>query len=280
MRIGLALLTARPDGWRELRDAAVSVEDAGFDSLWVPDHIERTFGESVLSMYEAVGMLGAIDESTTRVTIGASVHNAVWKHPVHIVHAASTLAEISGGRFILGIGSGGRHYEYGFVDAPLDHPFSRFSEAVRIIRSLLDGEEVTYRGEYWKTTEAPNCRRRQVSNSADDRCPGTEGDRSCVPIRRRVERCRLIRSPERLTFDREDRHGRRSLDRSCTVAAQVGRLDGLTGSYAGHGRHRLHHRRHRRSRRSRPRLEITAVMWESCCWIRQRSRFGHSVLGL
>ena len=155
LRIGLELLTARPDGWRQLRDAAVSVEDAGFDSVWVPDHIERTFfSEHVLSMYEAVGMLGAIAESTTHVAIGASVHNAVWRHPVHIVHAASTLAEISDGRFVLGIGSGGRHYEYGFVDAPLDHPYSRFAEAVEIIRPLLDGEEVTYRGRFWKTFEA------------------------------------------------------------------------------------------------------------------------------
>jgi len=131
MRIGLELLTARPYSWRELRDATVSVEDAGFDSVFVPDHIERTYGESVLSMYEAVGMLGAMAEATTRIVIGASVHNAAWKHPVHLVHAATTLAEISEGRFILGVGSGGRRYEYGFVDAPVDYPFSRFSEAVR-----------------------------------------------------------------------------------------------------------------------------------------------------
>jgi hypothetical protein len=45
LRIGLELLTARPYGWSELRDTAVSVEDSGFDSLWVPDHIERTFWE-------------------------------------------------------------------------------------------------------------------------------------------------------------------------------------------------------------------------------------------
>ena len=154
MQIGLGLLNARPYGWSELRDAAVSVEDTGFDSVWVPDHIERIFGDMVLSMYDAVSMLGAIAEATTRIALGASVHNAVWKHPAHIVHAASTLAEISGGRFILGIGAGGRHYEYGFVDAPMDHAFSRFSEAVEIIRSLLDGEEVTFEGRFWKTTEA------------------------------------------------------------------------------------------------------------------------------
>lgn len=154
MRIGLSLLTARPYGWGDLRDAAVSAEDAGFDSLWVPDHIERTFGENLMVMYEAVGMLGAIAESTERVSIGASVHNAVWKHPVHIVHAVATLSEVSGGRAILGIGSGGGHYEQRFVDAPMDYPFSRFKEAVEIIRPLLDGQEVTYNGRFWKTTGA------------------------------------------------------------------------------------------------------------------------------
>lgn len=154
MRIGLELLTARPYSWKGLRDAAVSVEDAGFDSLWVPDHIERTFGEHLMVMYESVGMLAAMAEATERVSIGASVHNAGWKHPVHIVHAVATLSEISGGRAILGIGSGGRHYERGFVDAPMDYPYSRFAEAVRIIRPLLDGEEVTFNGRFWKTTGA------------------------------------------------------------------------------------------------------------------------------
>ena len=152
MRIGVGLLIARSYGWRELRDASVSVEDAGFDSLWVPDHIERDFGASRVSLYESVGVLGAIAEATTRVTLGASVHNAAWKHPVHLVHAAATLSEISEGRAVLGIGAGGRLPEYGFVDAPTDHPFSRFAEAVQIIRPLLDGEEVTYEGRFWKTT--------------------------------------------------------------------------------------------------------------------------------
>lgn len=154
LRVGLSLLTARHSGWNELRDAAKSVEDVGFDSLWVPDHIERIFGERVISFHESVVMLGAIAECTERISIGASVHNAAWRHPVHLVHAAATLAEVSGGRFILGVGSGGRHYEDGFVDAPLDHPYSRFAESVKIVRSLLDGNEVTYEGRFWKTFES------------------------------------------------------------------------------------------------------------------------------
>ena len=132
----------------------MSVDEAGFDSLWVPDHIERTFGDHTLVMYEAGGMLAAIAEATESVSIGASVFNAAWKHPVHLVHSVATLAEISGGRAILGIGSGGRHYEHGFVNAPTDYPFSRFEESVEIVRRLLDGEEVTYDGRFWETAQA------------------------------------------------------------------------------------------------------------------------------
>ncbi|MEN8240101.1 MAG: LLM class flavin-dependent oxidoreductase [Actinomycetota bacterium] len=153
MKIGLSLLTEHRYGWSQLRDAAMSVEDVGFDSLWVPDHIERPFDDATMSMYEAVSLLGAIAECTERVSFGAAVHNAAWRHPLHLVHMAVALAEISGGRFVLAVGAGGRHYEYSFVDAPVDHPYSRFVEAIEIMRALLDGETVTYEGRFWRTFE-------------------------------------------------------------------------------------------------------------------------------
>ncbi|HZD21914.1 MAG TPA: LLM class flavin-dependent oxidoreductase [Acidimicrobiia bacterium] len=154
MRIGLELLTAHPFGWMELRQAAISVEEAGFDSLWVPDHIEKDLGGETMAFYDVVAMLGGIAEITSRVSIGASVHNAALRHPFRLAHAALTLDEMSSGRFVLGIGAGSRGYEYGYVGGSTDHGFSRFTESVEIVASLLKGGEVTFEGRFWRTNEA------------------------------------------------------------------------------------------------------------------------------
>ncbi|MEN8041437.1 MAG: LLM class flavin-dependent oxidoreductase [Actinomycetota bacterium] len=154
LRIGLSVLTARPSSWGELRDAVVSVEDVGFDSVWVPDHIEKDLGGRTMSFYNSTVMLGAIAEATHHVVIGALVNNAAWHHPFRLVHGAAALAEISNDRFALSVGAGSGLGEYGLVDAPTDHAYSRFAESVKIMRRLLDGEEVTDEGRFWRTTGA------------------------------------------------------------------------------------------------------------------------------
>lgn len=154
MRIGLELLTAHPFEWRELRQAAISVEEAGFDSLWVPDHIEKDLGGQTMAFYDAVAMLGGVAEVTSRVSIGASVHNAALRHPFRLAQAALTLDEMSNGRFVLGIGAGSRGYEYGYVGGSTDHGFSRFAESVEIVASLVRGGEATFEGRFWRVNEA------------------------------------------------------------------------------------------------------------------------------
>lgn len=150
MRIGLELLAARPLGWHELRDAAVSVEDAGFDSVWVPDHIEKVMNGQVYQFFDSIALLGAIGAATTQIKIGASVHNAALRHPFQLAHAAVTLDEITDGRFVLGVGAGAGGYEHRFLGESEKPKFSKFSESLEVLTSLLKGREVDLQGRHWQ----------------------------------------------------------------------------------------------------------------------------------
>lgn len=173
MRIGLELLTASPFGWSELRDAAVSLEDVGFDSVWVPDHIEKEMNGQTYPFFESIALLGGIADATTRIKIGASVHNAALRHPFQLAHAAVTLDEISSGRLILGVGAGGGGYEHRFLGQPTGSRFPKFAESVEVLAGLLDGSEVDFDGPFESVPIS-------VGKSDDHHehfvCPGHFGD--------------------------------------------------------------------------------------------------------
>lgn len=150
MRIGIELLAASPFGWSELRDAAVSLEEVGFDSVWVPDHIEKEMNGQTYSFLDAIALLGGIADATTRITIGASVHNAALRHPFRLAHAAVTLDEISDGRLILGVGAGAGGYEHRFLSGSAGSGFARFAESIEVIAGLLRGGKVDFDGQHWQ----------------------------------------------------------------------------------------------------------------------------------
>lgn len=150
MRIGVELLAASPFRWSELRDAAVSLEEVGFDSVWVPDHLEKKMNGQPYPFFDAVALLGGLADATTRVRIGASVHSAALRHPFRLAHAAVTLDEISDGRLTLGVGAGAGGYEHRFLGQPTGSEFTRFAESVEVLAGLLNGGEVDFDGRHWR----------------------------------------------------------------------------------------------------------------------------------
>lgn len=88
-----------------LVDAALTAERSGFDGIWIYDHISgATLGGDSIS--DPWPLLGAIAASTERISLGPLVTNATVRHPAHIAVASATLQDLSGGRFMLGIGAG------------------------------------------------------------------------------------------------------------------------------------------------------------------------------
>ncbi len=134
---------------------ARAAEAAGFDSIWLGDHLlYRGDGDAERGPWEAWTTLAALAAVTERVELGPLVACAAFHPPGLIAKMAATVAELSGGRFVLGLGAGWNEEEFRAYGLPFDHRVSRFEEAFTIIRGLLDGERVTLHGRYHDADDA------------------------------------------------------------------------------------------------------------------------------
>ncbi|RLE16591.1 MAG: LLM class F420-dependent oxidoreductase [Actinobacteria bacterium] len=135
--------------WPEVRDIATTAEDAGFDSLWVGDHLLYKDTGEAKGPWEAWSMLAAIAAVTDRVQIGPLVSATSFHNPAMLAKKAVTVDEISDGRLILGLGAGWNQVEYDAYGFPFDHRASRFEEAFTIIRGLISDGVIDFDGEYY-----------------------------------------------------------------------------------------------------------------------------------
>lgn len=162
MKVGLVLQTdedvdvgRRPAPFGVLRDLALQVEAAGFDSIWLYDHLLYRFeGRPSQGTWECWTILSALAAITERVELGTLVSCTGYRNPGLIAKMASTVDEISGGRLILGLGAGWHQPEYEAFGYPFDHRVDRFEEELRIIVPLLREGHVDFSGTYYR---APNC---------------------------------------------------------------------------------------------------------------------------
>jgi len=138
-RIGLQLPEVeRSVGWPELFAMARAAEDAGFDSLWLGDHLLYDLpGGVTRGPWEVWTSLAALAAVTHRVELGPLVASTSFHAPAMLAKQAATVDAISGGRLVLGLGAGWNEREYRAFGFPYDHRVSRFEEAFTIVRHLL-----------------------------------------------------------------------------------------------------------------------------------------------
>ena len=162
MRIGLITqLHGRPDGdtpppsWQSINERATIAEAGGFDMFVFEDALLYRGKESTDGVWESVSIAAAVAASTSRIDLGQSVVNAPYRSPAMLAQIADTIDEISGGRFVLGIGAGNTEnsdYEaYGF---PTDRRYSRFAEAIQIIHGLLKNGAIDFEGQFYTASKA------------------------------------------------------------------------------------------------------------------------------
>jgi alkanesulfonate monooxygenase SsuD/methylene tetrahydromethanopterin reductase-like flavin-dependent oxidoreductase (luciferase family) len=92
--------------WSEVRDGAVAAEEAGFDGLWLYDHLAGSV-HGANRVLECWTTLTAIAAAVPRLAIGPLVLNVANRDPGTLAVMAATLQEVSDGRLLLGIGAGG-----------------------------------------------------------------------------------------------------------------------------------------------------------------------------
>ncbi|HJS71492.1 MAG TPA: LLM class flavin-dependent oxidoreductase [Acidimicrobiia bacterium] len=150
MKIGVQLPEVeRPVRWSEVRDIARTVEDCGFDSVWLGDHLLYRDDGPARGPWEAWSVLAGLAEATDRVEIGPLVAATAFHSPAMIAKKAATVDEISGGRLILGLGAGWNQTEFDAYGFPYDHRVARFEEAFTIISALVRQGFVDFEGRFY-----------------------------------------------------------------------------------------------------------------------------------
>lgn len=169
---------------RTVADLAVAAEEAGWDGLFVWDHVnhngfgDRPFGDPWI-LLAAAGMV------TTRLTLGPLITPVARRRPAKLAREITTLDTLTGGRLIFGVGLG----------APVDDEFGRFGESTDLkviarrldeglaaLSLLLTGKRVSYRGEYVTVDDVRLLPARQVPVWVAGRWPNR------APFRRAARR--------------------------------------------------------------------------------------------
>ncbi len=197
LRFGALLWTERAS-WRELLDAAIAAEEAGFSSIWCSDHLVASTGPPHDPCFELWTTLAAIGTSTSRALIGPLVAAIALRNPGVTSKAVTTLDHITGGRAVLGLGSGWLKLEYESHGIPFGEGSAlrarRLEEGIQIIQQLLAGETVTHHSECY---EMIGGKARTQANSAQDPSAHWWPRPKCAtdggPLRRYVERTRRRR---------------------------------------------------------------------------------------
>ena len=163
MKIGVVLPIAQDDTvtpatpvppYAEIRAIATAAEDRGLDSIWVYDHLLFRFDGETTGIHECWTILAALAEATSRVQLGTIVMCTGFRNAALLAKMAATLDHLSGGRLILGIGSGWHDPEFDAFGYPTDHKVGRFEESLTIIRSLIREGRVDLDGRWMTARDA------------------------------------------------------------------------------------------------------------------------------
>ncbi len=155
LRVGIQLPEVeREVRWPEYVAMARAAEDAGFDTIWLGDHLLYRYEDgSTRGPWEVWTLLAALAASTSRIKLGPLVAATAFHAPPMLAKMAATVDEVSGGRLILGLGAGWNETEFRAFGFPFDNRISRFEEAFTIIRTLLRDGRIDFDGRFFQARD-------------------------------------------------------------------------------------------------------------------------------
>lgn len=200
MRFGAAFWLQQTD-WASLRDACVAAERAGWDSIWLDDHLLSDEGDWQDPKLEGWATLCAVAGTVDRVRLGLLVSANTFRTPGLTAKLVTTLDHISGGRAVLGLGGGWFEREHAAFGLSFGSGFGerldRLDEAVGIIRDLLDGRSVSHDGRSYTLHDAV-CRPRPVQKRLPILIGGSGRNKTLRTTARYADIWNAYGSPERM----------------------------------------------------------------------------------
>tara|TARA_R110002096_G_scaffold298681_2_gene493149 strand:+ start:82 stop:1053 length:972 start_codon:yes stop_codon:yes gene_type:complete len=153
LQIGIQTIHRQPDDqtgpWHpridELVNFVEAIDKAGFDSLWVGDHLSMP-----LPFFDPLLLLAQAAVVSQRMTFGTGVYLLPLRHPGPVAKQAATLDHLTEGRFIFGVGIGGEFpKEYEVAGVPINERGARLGESMRAMRALWSGEPASFDGKHY-----------------------------------------------------------------------------------------------------------------------------------
>ena len=136
LRVGVTAMVSSPDGVSLVQEA----ERLGVDSVWVPE----------FWAYDALTPLAFAAAHTERIRLGTAIVQLGSRTPAMLAMSAMSLQALSGGRFVLGIGTSGPQVVEGWHGVPFDKPIARTRETIEIIRKIAASERLEHDGEVFR----------------------------------------------------------------------------------------------------------------------------------
>jgi probable F420-dependent oxidoreductase len=130
-----------------IADLARLAEDGGYESVWVAETAYSAYVQAALAC-----------QATSTVKVGTAIALAFPRSPAITAMTARDLAELSGGRFVLGLGSQVKRVNEHRFSVPFEHPAPKMAEYVEVVREVLatfQGERVDHRGRFYTVTMNP-----------------------------------------------------------------------------------------------------------------------------
>jgi probable F420-dependent oxidoreductase len=173
MRIGAKVPNSGPlPAERGIGAMAKELEDSGFESLWVSDHIVmptvinarypfaadgKATWPSDTPYFDAMISLALIAAATTKAVIGTAVLVLPLRNPIVLAKQAASIDVVSGGRLALGVGSGWLAEEFDALDVPFETRGRRFVEWMELLRSCWTGAPPAFTGEHYQLPDGNMC---------------------------------------------------------------------------------------------------------------------------
>jgi alkanesulfonate monooxygenase SsuD/methylene tetrahydromethanopterin reductase-like flavin-dependent oxidoreductase (luciferase family) len=148
--VGIGVVILPQERWAVSREHWVEAEELGFDHAWTYDHLAwRSLADE--PWFATVPLLAAAAASTSRIRLGTWVASPNFRHPVPFAKDVMGLDDVSGGRFVLGLGAGGEGFDAGVLGAPptRGQRQRRFEEFVGLLDELLTHPVTDHAGDWY-----------------------------------------------------------------------------------------------------------------------------------